>query len=337
MSAARRSTTLAGALLLTGCAGPESWLEPVGRRAVTTTSIWWILFGLGLAVYVAVMAAAAVAVVRSRRADRDGVTDTADAGEQPAARRLVIYGGIAGPALILLVLNVITVPMSASVSDRPGDDSASLVVEVVAEQFWWRVTYPDHAVVTANEIHIPTGEEVRVRVTSTDVIHSFWVPKLAGKVDATPGHTTEVVLESDEPGRFRGRCTEFCGLAHAQMVIHVVAEEPADFDAWLEHQARPQEVPTEGRLVEGREVFLSSSCVYCHTVDGHNAANAVAPDLTHLASRETIAGGILPNDRANLGGWIVDPQALKPGNKMPGTQLAGDELQALLDYLMSLE
>lgn len=336
MRAGRRWAALAGvALGLAGCSGPESWLEPVGRRAVTTASIWWILFGLGLAVYVVVMILAAIAVVRARRSRTP--VDEADAAESPVARRMVIYGGIAVPALILLVLNLITVPMSASVSDRPGGDGDALVVEVVAEQFWWRVTYPDHGVVTANEIHIPSGEEVRVRVTSTDVIHSFWVPKLAGKVDATPGHTTEVVLESDEPGRFRGRCTEFCGLAHAQMVIHVVAQEPDDFDAWLEHQSTPQEVPTDERLVQGREVFMSSSCVYCHTVDGHNAANAIAPDLTHLASRDTIAGGILPNDRANLGGWIVDPQAHKPGNKMPGTQLAGDELQALLDYLTSLE
>ncbi|MBS3940625.1 MAG: cytochrome c oxidase subunit II, partial [Actinobacteria bacterium] len=213
----------------------------------------------------------------------------------------------------------------------------AMVVEVVAEQFWWRVTYPDHGVMTANEIHIPTGQDVRVRVTSTDVIHSFWVPKLAGKVDATPGHTTEVVLESDEPGRFRGRCTEFCGLAHAQMVVHVVAQEPDEFDAWLEHQSRPQDIPTDDRLIAGREVFMSSSCVYCHTVDGHSAGNRIGPDLTHLASRETIAGGILPNDRGNLGGWIVDPQALKPGNLMPGTQLAGAELDALLDYLLSLE
>ena len=336
MTTSRRRTALltAAAVSVAGCAGPESWLEPVGRRAVTTATVWWILFWLGLAVYVAVMAVAAIAVVRSRRSPAIATTDVED---PPAARRLVLYGGIVGPALVLLVLNVVTVPMSASVSDRPGGGGDAMVVEVVAEQFWWRVTYPDHGVMTANEIHIPTGQDVRVRVTSTDVIHSFWVPKLAGKVDATPGHTTEVVLESDEPGRFRGRCTEFCGLAHAQMVVHVVAQEPDEFDAWLEHQSRPQDIPTDDRLIAGREVFMSSSCVYCHTVDGHSAGNRIGPDLTHLASRETIAGGILPNDRGNLGGWIVDPQALKPGNLMPGTQLAGAELDALLDYLLSLE
>ncbi|MFA9443919.1 cytochrome c oxidase subunit II [Egicoccus sp. AB-alg6-2] len=330
----RRGVVAVLALSATACAGPESWLEPVGRSAVTTSTVWWILFWMGLAVYVAAMVTAAVAVVRSRR---NAPVDTADGTEPAVSRRLVIYGGIALPVVVLLVLNVLTVPLSARVSDRPGTDGDELVVEVVAEQFWWRINYPQHGVITANEIHIPTGEPVHVRITSTDVIHSFWVPKLAGKIDATPGHTTELVLETDEAGRYRGRCTEFCGLAHAQMIVHVIAEEPDDFDVWLHEQARPQEVPTEDRIVRGREVFLSSSCVYCHTVDGHNAANAIGPDLTHLASRGTIAGGILANNRGNLGGWIVDPQAQKPGNLMPGTQIAGEELDLLIDYLMSLE
>lgn len=319
---------------LAGCSGPESWLEPVGRAAATTNTVWWIMFWLGLAVYVIVMALAAVALVRARRR---GPIDTTEVEDPPVSRRLVVYGGIAGPALVLLVLNVVTVPMSASVASPPGGPDDALVVEVVAEQFWWRVTYPDHDVVTANEIHIPTGQPVHLRITSADVIHSFWVPKLAGKIDAMPGHTTELVVETDEAGRFRGRCGEFCGLAHAQMVIHVVAQAPDEFDAWVRHQREPQELPTEARLVRGREVFLSSSCVYCHTVDGHTTANAIGPDLTHLASRDTIAGGVLPNDRAHLGGWIVDPASLKPGNRMPGSQIAGDELQALIDYLMSLE
>lgn len=332
-SSAWRLTVAGLVVVLAGCSGPENWLDPFGRSAETTATVWWILFTMGTAVYVVVMALAAISLVRARRADHVAVEDTAD---PRVARHLVVYGGIIGPAIVLLVLNVLSVPLSAEVSDRPGAEEGDLVVEVVAEKFWWRVNYPDHDVVTANEIHIPTGERVHVRITSTDVIHSFWVPKLAGKIDATPGHTTELILETDEPGRYRGRCTEFCGLAHAQMVVHVVAEEPDDFERWVAQQTQPQQLPTDDTLIRGREVFLSSSCVYCHAVDGHTAPNDIGPDLTHLASRETIAAGVLPNTRGFLGGWIVDPQAQKPGNLMPGTQLAGDELEALLDYLESL-
>jgi cytochrome c oxidase subunit II len=208
----------------------------------------------------------------------------------------------------------------------------------VAEKFWWRVRYPQYDIETANEIHIPTGERVRIRLTSADVIHSFWIPKLAGKIDATPGHTTEQVLETDEPGRYRGRCTEYCGLAHAQMVVFVVAQERQEFDDWLTTQQEPRPLPVDDdRLEHGRQIFFGSSCAYCHAVQGHGPPNTIGPDLTYLATRDTIAGGILPNTRGFLAGWIVDPQAQKPGNLMPGTQIAGDELDALLDYLESLE
>lgn len=326
--------------LLASCSGPESMLDPVGPPARTTATIWWILFGLGLAVYAVVMVLVVLAFRRARRrAEDDESVDARDEDARPAARRLVLYGGLIGPAIVLLVLNVITTPMSAGLDDRGptaavGDDG--VVIDVVAERFWWRVEYPQYGVSTANEIHIPAGERVQLRLTSTDVIHSFWIPKLAGKIDATPGHTTSLTLEADEPGRYRGRCTEYCGLAHAQMIVFVIAQERGEFDAWVEQQAQPQPELIDERLEEGREQFFGSACVYCHTVDGHGPPNDIGPDLTHLASRETIGAGALPLDRANLAGWIVDPQAQKPGNLMPGTQIAGDELDALVDYLMSL-
>jgi cytochrome c oxidase subunit II len=339
--------TLVAAAALAGCSGPENWLDPAGPAADIAATIWWVLFGLGMAVYAVVMALVVLAFRRGRRReDIDPVLIGGSAGAEAGGRvpwRLVLFGGIVGPAVVLLALNLITAPLSAAMDDRGASaagadlETGEVVVEVVAEKFWWRVHYPDHEVVTANEIHIPTGEKVRLRITSADVIHSFWIPRLAGKIDATPGHTTELVLETDEPGRYRGRCTEYCGLAHAQMIVFVVAQEPDEFAGWLEHQREPQPQPTDPRIEKGRQVFFGSSCVYCHTVSGHGPPNTIGPDLTHLASRETIAGGILPNDRANLGGWIVDPQAQKPGNLMPGTQIAGEELQVLLDYLESLE
>jgi cytochrome c oxidase subunit II len=337
---------LATGLLAAGCSGPENWLDPAGPAADTAATIWWILFGLGTAVYVVVMVLVVLAFRRGRRReDHDPalVDGSAGAEEGRVPWRLVLFGGIVGPAVVLLALNLITAPLSAAMGDRGASaagadlETGEVVIDVVAEKFWWRVHYPDQGVVTANEIHIPTGEAVRLRISSADVVHSFWIPRLAGKIDATPGHTTELVLETDEPGRYRGRCTEYCGLAHAQMIVFVVAEEPDDFDRWIEHQREPQPQPEDPRIEEGRQVFFGSSCVYCHTVAGHGPPNTIGPDLTHLASRETIAGGILPNDRAHLGGWIIDPQAQKPGNLMPGTQIAGDELAALIDYLESLE
>jgi cytochrome c oxidase subunit II len=340
---AGRLPLLVAAAALVGCTGPENWLDPAGPAAETAATIWWVLFGLGMAVYVVVMLLVVLAFRRGRRVDGTdpalaGPTD--DGGRAPW--RLVVLGGIVGPALVLLALNLVTAPLSAAMADRGASaagadlDTGEVVIDVVAEKFWWRVHYPGQDVVTANEIHLPTGEPVRLRITSADVIHSFWIPRLAGKIDATPGHTTELVLETDTPGRYRGRCTEYCGLAHAQMIAFVVAQEPDEFAAWLERQREPQPQPTDPRIEEGRQIFFGSSCVYCHTVRGHGPPNTIGPDLTHLASRETIAGGVLPNDRAHLGGWVVDPQAQKPGNLMPGTQIAGEELDALLDYLESL-
>lgn len=324
------------ALLLVGCSGEEAWLDAVAPAADTTATVTWVLLGMGGAVYVAVMVLALMGLRRARRPD-DG-DPASEVDDPPVARRLVVVAGLVLPAIVLLVLNVVTVPMSASVGAWHEQDG-ELVVNVNAEQFWWRVTYPDLQIETANEINVPTGTTVRLRITSADVIHSFWVPRLAGKVDATPGHITEQVLEVDEAGRYTGRCTEYCGLAHAQMRIHVVAQDPADFRAWTRAQQQPRPRPADegDQIAAGREVFLSSSCVYCHTVRGHGPPNAIGPDLTHLASRETIAGGILDNDRATLGGWVVDPQSLKPGTRMPGTQLSGDELRDLVEYLVSLE
>lgn len=339
--------TLASAgTLLAACTGPESMLDTAGPAAAETANIWWFMFWLGGAVYVGVMIAMAVALrkgrARNRRLGQDLTDlDLTEVRDDTVTRRLVLYGGVVIPIAVLLLLNVVTAPLSMSVGDRgtaAPSEGDEVIIDVVAEKFWWRVEYPEHGLLTANEIHIPVDVPARIRLTSADVIHSFWIPKLAGKIDATPGHTTELVLQADEPGRYRGRCTEFCGLAHAQMVVWVVAQEPAEFDAWVEQQIQPQPHELEDeRIEEGRQVFFGSSCVYCHNVDGHGPPNMIGPDLTHLASRETIAGGILANNRGNLGGWVVDPQSLKPGNLMPGTQIAGDELDALLDYLESLE
>lgn len=321
-------------LLLAACEGPESVLDPAGPAAERIAGLWWYLFVLGSVVFALVIALFTVPILRRRgRADTDVTPDVS--GDEGSARRWVAIGGVAMPIVVLAAIQVVSLPLGRDVAPAAGDGD-ELVVEVDARQFWWHLRYPDAGFETANEIHIPTGTPVRLRVTSTDVVHTFWIPRLHGKVEATPGRVLELVLEADDPGVYPGRCAEFCGLAHAQMKVRVVAHEPEDFDDWLRGQAAPAETPATEAQRAGLEVFRGASCVYCHTVRGHTELGDVGPDLTHLASRSTIAAGVLPNERDRLADWILDPHSVKPGSRMPGTRLAEAELQVLLDYLEGL-
>jgi cytochrome c oxidase subunit 2 len=325
------TAVLAGALLA-ACSGPGNMLDPAGPGAGRIAGLWWYLFALGTAVFVVVLALFAVPLLRRRRGG--DVADRPDPADEQRARRW-IGGGAVGAFLVLVAVQVVALPLGRDVAPAPAD-AGEFVIEVDARQFWWHVRYPDADVVTANEIHIPTDTPVRFGITSADVVHTFWIPRLHGKVEVAPGRVLELVLEADEPGVYPGRCTEFCGLAHAQMEVRVVAQEPDDFATWLQGQAAPAADPSTDTARAGLEVFRSSSCVHCHTVRGHAEASDIGPDLTHLASRDTIAAGALPNRRGHLGGWILDPQGNKPGARMPPTQLDGQQVQVLLDYLQSL-
>jgi cytochrome c oxidase subunit 2 len=212
-----------------------------------------------------------------------------------------------------------------------------LRIHVTGVQWWWRVFYPEEQVTTANEIHIPTNRPVELLLDTNDVIHSFWVPRLHGKVDMIPGKTNTLVLQADTPGEYVGECAEFCGTQHARMHLRVIAQSPEEFDAWLQAQSQPAPSPPEGILREGQQIFLGSACVYCHAIRGTNASGVIGPDLTHLASRRTLAAGTVPNTRGYLMGWIADPHGIKPGNRMPPTYLDADDLDALVTYLESLE
>ncbi|HLU83462.1 MAG TPA: c-type cytochrome, partial [Trueperaceae bacterium] len=211
-----------------------------------------------------------------------------------------------------------------------------LTIEVIGHQWWWEVRYPESGVVTANEVVIPVGETVRLELSSVDVIHSFWVPVLNGKMDLIPGQTTSLPLEASLAGEYFGFCAEFCGVQHARMNLLVVAQERSDFDAWLATQQLAAPPPNDATTLAGQQVFLGSACVYCHTVRGTNASGKLGPDLTHLASRRLLGAGALPNTRGNLAGWIVNSQTTKPGNRMPPMYLGGSELQSLLAYLETL-
>jgi cytochrome c oxidase subunit II len=216
-----------------------------------------------------------------------------------------------------------------------------MTIDVYGHQWWWEVQYPNNeaykTVVTANEIHLPVGVPIRIHGTSRDVIHSFWAPNVHGKRDLMPGYDTEVMMQVDQPGRWRGQCAEYCGEQHAHMAFYMVAEEKQDFENWLSAQAQSSVVPASSQALHGQQVFLSHACVMCHTIRGTSAGSRVGPDLTHLASRETIAAGLLPNTTGNLGGWIINAQSIKPGCRMPPNQMSGSDLQDLLAYLETLK
>lgn len=332
-STARRGRGRAGvavavplAGLLVGCG--DGALDPGGEEAATIAGIWWVLLALGTLVFVGVIA---LLVVALRRGGAPAGEPSAD--DEPGTG-FVVWGGIAMPAVVLLVV-VVVATWAARDLRQPADDDV-LRVEVTAHQFWWDVRYPDHDVRTANRVHIPVGEPVELVLRSGDVIHSFWVPRLAGKLDLVPGHTNELVVEAREAGELDGYCAELCGIQHTNMRIDVVAQERPDFDAWLEQRSGPAPEPADERAAEGLEVLLAAGCARCHRVAGTDAAGEVGPDLTDVASRPELAGGALDATRGDLAGWVLDPQHAKPGSLMPPTALEPDELLALLAYLETL-
>ena len=333
----RRTVSLSGvgsALLVAGCGGVQSALDPAGPQSARIERLWWFLIIVATVVFVLVLVATLIALMHRGRAVG------APATEARRERRLhtIIVGATAVTVVTLFVFLVVNFSTERALASLPG--GSPITIEVTGTQWWWKVRYIDsvasRTVTTANEIHIPVGTPVKFELLSNDVIHSFWVPTLHGKRDLIPGRRSITWLRADTAGVYRGQCAEFCGHQHALMGLTVVAEPRAVFDAWLEHQLTPAREPVTDEERRGRDVFTSSSCGMCHAIRGTDASASVAPDLTHLASRGTIAAATLPNTRGHLGGWIVDPQSIKPGVKMPANSLAAADLQALLTYLESL-
>lgn len=309
----------------------QSALNPHGPEAHAIAQFWWVMLAASCAIFATVMGLLIVGLFGGRRAD----------GPEPlrprAAWTLVIAGGIVVPVFILIGFVVWSASISRDVSALPnGDDQ--VVIQVIGHQWWWEVNYLDGERVVArspNEMHIPLGRMVRVRLGSADVIHSFWIPNLTGKVDAIPGQVNELAFEATAPGVLRGQCAEFCGGPHALMSLLVIVEPAAEFDAWLPRQ---RQAPVAGAdTARGLDVFLARGCRDCHRIEGTPADGRFGPDLSHIGSRRTLAAATLPNTIGHLGGWILDPDANKPGAKMPPTPLSPDELDALLQYLRSLE
>jgi cytochrome c oxidase subunit 2 len=315
-----------GLVLLTG-RGIQSALEAAGLHAERIGSLWNTFVIVMAVVYVAVVAVLMLALFRRRR----------ETEPEPRAVLHIVAAAVALTTLILFGLLISSVMTGRAIAAVPEN---ALVLEVTGRQWWWQIEYdhPDQSrrITTANEIVIPVGRPVQIRLQSTDVIHSFWVPNLHGKQDLIPGREGKIVLQADKPGVYRGQCAEFCGQQHAKMALWVNAVPQADFERWAEVQRRSSAIPSSPSQRKGQEVFMSSPCPLCHTIRGTDASGSTAPDLTHFASRRSIAAGTLPNRRGHLGGWILDPQHLKPGSYMPPTLLRQGELDPLLDYLESL-
>jgi cytochrome c oxidase subunit 2 len=246
----------------------------------------------------------------------------------------VTWAGAIAPGIIVLGLMTYNTYVSVDLEEPPTEPG--VVVAVDAYQWWWRVEYPELGFVTANEVNVPVGQPLVVRLYSADVIHSFWVPQLQGKRDLMPDFQGTMWMQADRAGAYRGQCAEFCGLQHAKMQFLVIAHEQQEWEAWLQAHQQPPAVPTSGQAFRGLQVFLGSECVYCHTVRGTNATGTLGPDLTDLATRRELGAGTVLNTRGNLAAWIIDSQRLKPGNKMPPMPMPGPDLVDLLAYMETL-
>lgn len=302
-------------------------LDPQGPSAREIDDLWWLMLAVGTAVFVLVT----VLLVAGLRRNRGE-------GDAPAqqSRSWLLGGGVALPFLGVVVVLVATL---AIMRDSPEEISdTDVTVRVTGHQWWWEFEYPDDAVVTATELHIPAGEPVRLEIRSVDVTHSFWVPELAGKRDALPDHATHLTIQADRPGRFAGRCAEFCGLQHAAMDLVVVAHSADDYAAWIDSQARSAAQPAGDQARRGAELFTGAGgCAECHTIRGTEADGQRGPDLTHLMSRSRIAGGRVDLTVENLSRWVHDPDDLKSGVKMPAPDLPDADIAAIVAYLEGLE
>lgn len=323
-------------LLLAGCGGPAA-LSSAGPQSGRITGLWSVTFWICAVVYVVVLLVLLAAFVRARRPGLDIPVLEPDARSERRMTRVI------AAAVGLTALSVVGLVVASTLTARALGTLGSpraVTVEVTGHQWWWEIEYwdpvPAQRARTANELHVPVGEPVLVKVRSYDVIHSFWVPALHGKKDLVPGHPSSLWIQADTAGSYAGQCAEFCGYQHAHMRLHVVAEPRPAFDAWLARQRAAAPEPVGDAERRGRDVFMNGPCVLCHTIAGTPAGGRVGPDLTHLATRATLASGTLPNTPGHLAGWIMDPQRIKPGTRMPASALDGPDLQALLAYLGTL-
>jgi cytochrome c oxidase subunit II len=320
---------------LAACAGRQSVLDPQGLQSDQIRTTFFIFLAVAAVVWIAVVLVLAIGMLRRKRAS-DMPLDLHEGFEQRAGRLVLVLG--AATTVIVLSLSFVSYAGQRTIFAK---DENALRLKIVGHQWWWEVRYeadnPHQSFVTANEIRIPTGQPVKVELESADVIHSFWVPSLTGKMDLITGQKNELQFTAKNAGVYRGQCAEFCGLQHAHMAFAVIALPPDEFERWRDHQNRSADSPVDPLGKQGEALFRARGCALCHNISGTLAGGQLGPDLTHIGSRTTIAAGTLPNNPATMGAWISDPQHVKPGNLMPKMPLQSHELIAILHYLEQLK
>lgn len=322
----------------TAWARAQDMTDVAGPQAARIIDLWHLTLGVCSLVFAAVLIALLWALWRTPRAQADTPADVSGLRHVERGPTRSVISAVAVSIALLLVLLAASVATDRALAHLPLRDAVH--IELTGHQWWWSARYddadPSRIFDTANELHIPLGRPVIVTLHSDDVIHSLWVPNLAGKKDLIPGRTATLTLRADRAGVYRGQCAEFCGHQHAWMALTVTAEAPAQYEAWAAQQRQPAAPPSDATALRGQQVFLGSTCVMCHAIGGTEAGARRAPDLTHLASRRTLAAGALPNDAQHLASWISNPQAHKPGVNMPSHALSQSDMQALVAYLGSL-
>ena len=323
---------------LAGCSGIQSALDPAADQATHIQDIWTLMLWVCGVMYALVLAFLAAALWRARRSlAAPPMAEGHDSpAERPLQRALTGWTGLVVAGLLVLTLGSFLVDRELS----RVDTADAVRIRVTGAQWWWKAEYDDpvpaNRLVTANELRLPVGRPAIVELRADDVIHSFWIPNLAGKIDLIPGRTNTLTLNPRRVGVFRGQCAEFCGLQHSQMALDARVETPEAFEAWRRAQQAPAREPTTARQARGLQVFLGAACAACHQIRGTPAGGRTGPDLTHLAGRRYLAAGALANDPGGLMAWLHDPQAVKPGNRMPEVKLSPADLDALVAYLGSL-
>ena len=324
---------LLAALPLAQGAAAASIFNPHSPSGSSIATLFWIVFGIAAVIFVIVEVALITFTIRYRRRG-----DEAGEPRQIFGKRRLELRWTGIPALTLAIVFGIMVVTMRGVEAGPVNDPNTLTIEVIGHQWWWEYRYPNQHFVTANELHLPAGQPVHLLLTSADVIHDFWVPELGRKMDMIPGQTNDLWVRVDTPNVYTGSCAEYCGLQHAGMRLRVVAETPDSFAAWVAGQQRG-EPPLSGDAAHGRTLFFQSQadCASCHAIDGTTAKGNVGPNLTHVGGRTMLAANVLPNSPDNMVRWLLNPQAIKPGNRMPNLRLSDDDARDLAAYLESLK
>jgi cytochrome c oxidase subunit 2 len=321
----------AGALMVAGC-GPQSILNTHSKQTHDIAVLWWWMLAAATIVFLGAVALLAIAWLRR---GSPGLPVFGD--REPIAQGMVVVFGIAVPIVALVALFGISDVYLVGETSPPNPRTTAMTIDVVGHRWWWEVRYGGGKAVTANEIHIPVDTRVNLVATTADVIHSFWVPALNRKIDMVPGIQNRILLDASRPGDYRGQCSQFCGVQHAHMGLYVIAQRPTRFRAWLAAQEQPAVNSTSTQAQAGKRLFMSDQCASCHTIAGTAAQGDIGPNLTHLASRGTLAGAEIPNRPAWLAAWIRNPQAIKPGDRMPDLGLHQNDISDLVAYLDTLK